>query len=61
LAVRPRWKSCARPNVKNRAVVCLFLRQQERFISTLRRECLDHVNVIHAVQLRRLIHSFLDY
>lgn len=33
----------------------------ERFIGTLRRECLDRIIVIHAAQLRHLIRSFLDY
>ena len=33
----------------------------ERFIGTLRRECLDHVIVFQEAQLRGLIRSFLDY
>ncbi len=33
----------------------------ERFIGSLRRECLDHVLVLHAVGLRAILRSYVTY
>jgi putative transposase len=33
----------------------------ERFIGTLKRECLDHVLILHRAQLHRLVAEFVDY
>jgi putative transposase len=33
----------------------------ERFIGSVRRECLDHVMVFSATGLRRLMHVYCDY
>jgi putative transposase len=33
----------------------------ERFIGSLKRECLDHVLILHRQQLHRLVAEFIDY
>jgi putative transposase len=33
----------------------------ERFIGTLKRECLDHMLILHRAQLHRLVAEFVDY
>lgn len=33
----------------------------ERFIGTLKRECLDHMLILHRAQLHRLVTEFVDY
>jgi hypothetical protein len=33
----------------------------ERFIGSVRRECLDHVIVVSAAGLRKILKSYIDY
>ena len=33
----------------------------ERFIGSVRRECLDHVIILNAIGLRRILHAYVEY
>jgi len=33
----------------------------ERFIGSLKRECLDHILILHRRQLHRILHEYIDY